>query len=131
MRTGLDSEIALQMETDYGGIGMQIDTGDDNEIIYIICIQRNCHYLTGGGIKVHLARKHKNIRKHYESQRHCPRGLLEDHVLPTAISIKQCVHITENIRNIHWGDVWGESASKTTIRHPPNHTANTAAQLQL
>ena len=66
MHIELDNDIALQMATDYGRIRMRIDIGNDNEILYLICLQRNYHNVTKGGIKVHIDRKRNKLRKHYD-----------------------------------------------------------------
>ena len=70
MHIGLNNDIALQMECDYGRIRMPIDIENDAEIRYLICLQCNYHNLTKGGVKVHLARKRNNMPKRYDLQ--CP-----------------------------------------------------------
>ena len=120
MHVELTNDITLQMETDYGGIRMQIEINNDIETRYLICLMCNYHNVTKCGIKVHLARKHNELLIRYDLKcPFCPKiykdlGSINRHLYKK----QQCPHIKENLNNIHWPDVWKQICS---INNPNNN----------
>ena len=80
------------------GIRMQIEIDNDVETRYLICLLCNYHNATKCGIKVHLARKHNELHKHYNTRcPFCPKtykdlGSRNRHLYKK----RQCPYISEN-----------------------------------
>ena len=79
MRVVFKGDITIQMGTDYGGIRMRIDFGNDTETRYLISPLCNWHNLAKGGVKVHLERKRNELLKRYDLQCLSPRGNIQRH----------------------------------------------------
>ena len=109
MRSELNNDITLQLETDYGRIRMQVGIGNNIATRYLICYIRNYRILTKGGVEVRPARKHNELLKRYDAQRpFCPKAYKEIGSINLHIYKKkrQRTHIKENIQTINWEDVW-------------------------
>ena len=76
MHIALEDDITLRIGTGCGRMAIQVEIGNGNErrhliLICIQCINRN---LTRGGITVHMARKRRDLHRHYDIQRPlCPK----------------------------------------------------------